>query len=150
MSVELDDVVTKAIDEFIVASAYGRHLGIVRSELGPDRVRLRMPFDPRLTTVGDMVHGGAIASLVDVAATAAAWATPAASLEARGTTVGFSLSYLSPARGCALQAEARVVKRGGTLCAVEVGVEDDAGAAVARALVTYKLSLPRPARTEER
>ena len=105
-------------------------------------MRLRLPFRPQLTTVGDMVHGGAIATLVDVAATAASWATPAASLEARGSTVGFSLSYLAPGRGCDLVADARVVQRGKTLCVCEVEVVDAAGRAVARSLVTYRLALP--------
>jgi uncharacterized protein (TIGR00369 family) len=144
MSADLEAAATDAIDGFIVASAYGKLLGIARTALAVDHARLRLPFDARLTTVADLVHGGAIASLVDVAATAAAWATPAASLEARGTTVGFSLSFLAPARGCDLVADARVVKRGGTLCVVDVGVEDDHGAIVARALVTYKLSMPKP------
>jgi uncharacterized protein (TIGR00369 family) len=143
VSAALDPAAAKAIDGFIVASAYGKLLGIRRSVFEEDRVRLRLPFDARLTTVADLVHGGAIASLVDVAATAAAWATPRASLEARGTTVGLSLSFLAPARGCDLEADARVVKRGGTLCVVEVGVEDDAETPIARALVTYKLSLPK-------
>jgi uncharacterized protein (TIGR00369 family) len=143
MSADLEAAAADAIDGFIVASAYGKLLGITRTSLAVDHARLRLPFDARLTTVGDLVHGGAIASLVDVAATAAAWATPAAGLEARGTTVGFSLSFLAPARGCDLVADARVVKRGGTLCVVDVGVEHDDGTIVARALVTYKLSLPK-------
>jgi uncharacterized protein (TIGR00369 family) len=105
-------------------------------------VRVRLPFRSDVTTVGEMVHGGAIASAVDVAATGAAWATPRASLRARGTTVGFSLSFLSAGLGRDLFADARVVKRGGSLCVIEVAVEDSAGAAIARAMVTYKLSLP--------
>ena len=143
MSAQLEPAAAKAIDQFIVASAFGALLGVERVVVKQDHVRLRLPFDSRLTTVADMVHGGAIASLVDVAATAAAWATPRVSLEARGTTVGMSLSFLAPARGCDLAADARVVKRGGTICVVDVEVEDDDGTHIARALVTYKLSLPK-------
>jgi acyl-coenzyme A thioesterase PaaI-like protein len=36
-----------------------------------NRVVVRLPFRPELTTVGDLVHGGAIGALVDVTATAA-------------------------------------------------------------------------------
>ena len=59
--------------------------------------------------------------------------------------MGMSLSFLAPARGCDLTADARVVKRGGTICVVDVEVEDDDGTHIARALVTYKLSLPKEA-----
>lgn len=144
MSERLPDESTATIERFIVQSPYGALLGL-RSELvEADLVRIRLPFRPDVTTLGEMVHGGAIASLVDVAATAAAWATPRATLAARGSTVGFSLSFLAPALGKDLVADARVVQRGSTLCICEVAVADDAGRDVARALVTYRLSLPKP------
>jgi len=131
------------IEKLIVGSPYGRLLGLVAEEVSADRVRVRLPFREDVTTVGEMLHGGAIASLVDVAATAAGWATPAAGAGARGTTVGFSLSFLAASLGSDLVADARVVKRGGTLNVIEVGVSDPSGQETARALVTYKLSLPK-------
>jgi len=143
MTPALDASVTGAIEKFIVGSPYGRLLGLASDAIEPDRVRVRLPFRPELATVGEQVHGGAIASLVDVAATAAAWATPGATLAARGTTVGISLSFLAAGQGCALVAEAVVIRRGGSLCTLDVGVAGAGGGAVARALVTYKLSLPR-------
>jgi uncharacterized protein (TIGR00369 family) len=142
MDTALTPDLTGTIEKLIVASPYGRLLGITAEAIEPDRVRVRLPFRSDVTTVGEMVHGGAIASAVDVAATAAAWATPRATLRARGTTVGFSLSFLSAGLGRDLFADARVVKRGGSLVVIEVSVEDAQGAAIARALVTYKLSLP--------
>lgn len=150
MSEALTDEAGATIERFIVRSPYGALLGLRSEALEPDRVRLRLPFRPDVTTIGEMVHGGAIASLVDVAATAAAWASPRASLGARGSTVGFSLSFLAPGLGKDLVADARVVQRGSTLCICEVAVSDDAGRDVARALVTYRLSLPKPPGSEER
>jgi uncharacterized protein (TIGR00369 family) len=144
MSEPLDDEVRSTIEQRIVASPYGKLLGLTATEVAEDRVRVRLPFRPDLTTLGEMLHGGATASLVDTAATAAAWASPRASLQARGTTVGFSLSYLAPGLGQDLTATASVIKRGGSLCIVDVQVEDEAGVAVACATVTYKLSLPKP------
>jgi uncharacterized protein (TIGR00369 family) len=145
MGERLPDETPATIDRFIVQSPYGRLLGLRGDSVEADRVRVRLPFRPDVTTLGELVHGGAIASLVDVAATAAAWASPRASLGARGSTVGFSLSFLAPALGKDLVADARVVQRGSTLCICEVAVADDAGRDVARALVTYRLSLPKPA-----
>ena len=92
-----------------------------------------------MTTVGDLVHGGAISALVDVAATAAVWTAADMARNPRGTTIGFSLNFLAPARGRDLTADARVVQRGRTICVCDVQVEDAGDRAVARALVTYKL-----------
>lgn len=138
----LDGNIAAVIEKRIVASPFGAQVGLTCESVAEDCVRLRLPFRPEVTTVGDMVHGGAIAALVDVAATAAAWATPAVSLAARGSTVGFSLSFLAPGRARDLFAEARVVQRGRSLCVCEVQVTDAGGGAVARALVTYRLALP--------
>jgi uncharacterized protein (TIGR00369 family) len=41
--------------------------------LDDDEVRLRLPWDPSNVTIGDMVHGGAIATLADLTVMAAAW-----------------------------------------------------------------------------
>ncbi|NNL66990.1 MAG: PaaI family thioesterase [Myxococcales bacterium] len=143
MSDALGSEATAAIEQFIVGAPYGKLLEIRCDLIEPDHVRLRLPFRNDVTTLGEMVHGGAIASLVDVAATAAAWAHPKASLKARGTTVGFSLNFLAPGLGRDLVADARIVQRGRSLCVLEVGVEDENGDAVARAMVTYKLALPK-------
>jgi uncharacterized protein (TIGR00369 family) len=142
MDQPLDANVTATIDKFIVASPFGAQVGIRCESIAEDHVRLRLPFRSEVTTVGDMVHGGAIGALVDVAATAAAWATPAATLQARGSTVGFSLSFLAPGRARDLFADARIVQRGKSLCVCEVDVTDTAETLVARALVTYRLALP--------
>ena len=142
MSEPLEGSIAALIEKGIVASPFGTLVGLRCESVAEDRVRVRLPFRPQVTTVGNMVHGGAIGALVDVAATAAAWATPKASLEARGSTVGFSLSFLAPGRGADLVADARVVQRGRSLCVCEVAVSDGAGRDVARALVTYRLALP--------
>ena len=60
--------------QFIPASPFVAKLGIVAEVLDGDEVRLRMPLDPTNVTLGDMVHGGAIAALADMTVMAAAWA----------------------------------------------------------------------------
>jgi steroid delta-isomerase-like uncharacterized protein len=147
MSESLDPRIAGAIEKAIVGAPFGDLIGLRCESIATDRVRVRLPFRRELTTLGEMVHGGAIASLVDVAATAAAWAHPHAELGARGSTVGFSLSFLAPGLARDLVADARIAQRGGTLCVCDVAVEDAAGAAVARALVTYRLSPPKRAST---
>ena len=72
--------------QFIPASPFATKLGIVAEVLDGDEVRLRMPFDPTNVTLGDMVHGGAIASLADMTVMAAAWAGADVPDSLRGVT----------------------------------------------------------------
>ena len=130
-----DDIVRQAI----ASSPLARLLAMDVVALECDRARIRLPFRSEVTTVGDLVHGGAISALVDVAATAAVWTAADMARNPRGTTIGFSLNFLAPARGQDLTADARVVQRGRTICVCDVQVEDAGDRAVARALVTYKL-----------
>src|SRR5262249_59608377 len=130
-----DDIIRQAI----VESPLARLLAVDVVAIDADRVRVRLPFRSEVTSVGDLVHGGAISALVDVAATAAAWTGADLARNPRGTTIGFSLNFLAPARGQDLIADARVVQRGRTICVCDVQVETTEGRAVARALVTYKL-----------
>ena len=77
-----------------------------------------------LATVGDLVHGGAISSLVDTAATLAAWSGLESLDNVRGTTISLAVTFMSAARGSDLVADARVVRRGKTICFCEVDVRD--------------------------
>jgi uncharacterized protein (TIGR00369 family) len=140
------DQTRKLVAGAIAGSPFGQKLGVVCEEVERDRVRMRLPFSNDVTTVGDLVHGGAIASLVDVAATAAAWANPDLPAGARGTTIGFSLSFLNAGRGEDLVANAQVIQRGKSICVCDVVVSGAGGGVVARANVTYKLSGPEPVR----
>ena len=127
------------IRQAIVASPFATLLGIETVEVAPDLVRVRLPFRSEVTTVGDLVHGGAIAALIDVAATAAFWTGADLKRNPRGTTIGFTVNFLAPARGAELIADARVVQRGRSISVGEVDVTGVDGRPVARALVTYKL-----------
>jgi uncharacterized protein (TIGR00369 family) len=128
------------VRDVIVASPYGGKLGIVCDSVATDRVVLRLPWTSDHTTIADVLHGGVIASLVDVAATAACWATPDLPPGARGTTIGFSISYLNAGRAQDLVATASVVQRGRSIVIAEVDVHGADATHVARALVTYKRS----------
>jgi uncharacterized protein (TIGR00369 family) len=127
------------IRQAIVASPLATLLGIETVEVAPDLVRVRLPFRSEVTTFGDRVHGGAIAALIDVAATAAFWTGADLKRNPRGTTIGFTVNFLAPARGAELIADARVVQRGRSISVGEVDVTVVDGRPVARALVTYKL-----------
>ena len=114
--------VRNLVESFIVGSPYARLLGVAAASIEVDRVRLRLPYREALTTIADMVHGGAIASLVDVAATAACWASPTVDPSVRGTTIGFAINYLNAGRGQDLVADAVVIQRGKSIVVCEVAV----------------------------
>src|SRR5437764_14503804 len=63
------------IRQFLPTSPYVGHLGIRLTQMQPDVATLTLPFSDALVTLGTRVHGGAIASLIDVAAIVAAWSS---------------------------------------------------------------------------
>ena len=127
--------------EHIAASPLARLLGMRVERVEEDLVVVKLPFREEVTTVGELIHGGAISALVDVAATAAAWSKVDLERNPRGTTIGLSLNFLAAARGADIVATARVIQRGRSIVVADVQVEEPSGRAVARALVTYKLDL---------
>jgi uncharacterized protein (TIGR00369 family) len=125
------------VEEFIPHSPFTARLGIRIVRIGDDRAELTMPFEPGLATIGDLVHGGAIASLLDTAGMVAAWANDDVPERISGSTAGLTVDLVAPASGSDLTALARVIRRGRRLCFVEVDVTDAEGATVAKGLVTY-------------
>ncbi|MGC8969524.1 MAG: PaaI family thioesterase [Conexivisphaera sp.] len=114
---------------------YPRLLGIREELRERGRVIVAMDVDPgrHLNAMG-VVHGGAIASLVDSAAGRAI-----ASLlggEARMATIELKVNYLRPSSGGTLRAEGRVVHMGTRIAVAEVDVTQD-NSLLAKALATY-------------
>lgn len=127
------------IRRFLPSSPYVRHLGMRLVEMRADEATLALPFTNQVVTIGNTVHGGAIASLIDTAAMVAAWSGAPMPDQPRGTTVGLTVSYLAAANGEDLLATARVLRRGRSLVYLDVDVRVPSGRAVAKGLVTYKL-----------
>jgi uncharacterized protein (TIGR00369 family) len=125
--------------QFIPSSPFVAKLGIVADALDTDEVRLRLPWDPTNVTIADMVHGGAIAALADVAVMAAAWAGAEVPDSLRGVTTSMSIQFLAPARAADLIAIGRVLRRGKTLVNCDVDVVTPDGEAVAKAIAIYKV-----------
>jgi len=122
------------IREFIPSSPLVRHLGIEVRALEPDRAEL--------ATTGDVVHRGAIATLIDTAAMAAAWAYDEEAPEgATGSTVSMTVEYLEAARGGDLLATGTPARRGRSLCFCDVEVtEPPGGRLVAKGMVVYRFA----------
>jgi uncharacterized protein (TIGR00369 family) len=119
-------------------SPFMRRVGLRLAELEPGRAVVELPFDADLATVGDVIHGGAISTLIDSAAAAAAWAghTPRGE---RWGTVGMTVNFMAAARGRTVTATATVSRRGSNVCFCRIEVSDSDGKAIAEGLVTYRL-----------
>src|SRR5689334_1131069 len=87
------------IRQFLPTSPYVGHLGMRLTDMQPDVATLTLPFTEQLITIGNTIHGGAIASLIDTTAMVAAWSGAEASANMRGSTVDMSIAYLAPAQG---------------------------------------------------
>lgn len=127
------------VQAFIPHSPHAAALGISIESIGDDHAVLTMPFKPELATMGDVVHGGAISTLIDTAATVAAWAIDEVPESPAGSTVALSVNFASAARAVDLRAEAQVIRRGRQLSNIEVHATDPDGKLIAHGIATYKL-----------
>ena len=114
-------------------------LGISIAEIEPDRCVMQMPFKAENVTIGDVVHGGAISSLADMAVTVAAWAVDEVPESMAGSTAALTVNFARAAKGIDLRAEGRVLKRGRRLISVEHRVTGPEGELVAHGVGTYAL-----------
>lgn len=130
---------TALITEWFGASPFGAQLGLKLAELTDGRAVVTLPFQEAVCTMGDVVHGGAIGTLIDTAATLASWAGAEMPTNARGSTVSLNVVYLAAARSSDLTATAVVLRRGKNLSYVDVDVKDASDVPVAKGLVTYKI-----------
>jgi uncharacterized protein (TIGR00369 family) len=124
------------VRDFVPNSPLVGHLGIELVTLEADHAILRLPYRPELATMGDVVHGGAIAALADTAGMVAAWADEVVPETFGGATASMSIDYLAPARAADVVADARVLRRGRRLCFCEVDVRTG-DTLVAKALVNH-------------
>ncbi|WP_274427122.1 PaaI family thioesterase [Chelativorans sp. YIM 93263] len=89
----------------------------------------------------ESIHGGAVASLIDVAATAAA-RSMAVDI-ARVATLSLTITYMLPARG-PVAAEAVVLSSGKRIANTRVDVSTSDGTLVATALANIRLQCTKP------
>ena len=120
---------------------FSSFLGFEIVEIRTDYCRIRMPFRPELEQAGGVVHGGAIASLLD---TVVVPAVGSAYLQgARFSTVDMHVQFMSALIGEDAVAEGWVVKRGRTVVFCESEVRTAAsGKLIARSVLTYNVTLP--------
>ncbi len=123
-----------------VASApFSTLLGLRLEEVRRDYARMRLPFRKDLTQLAGLIHGGAVATLVDsvvVGAILSGLDGPPQQL----LTINMHIQYLDRVGEEDLVAEARVRRRGRRIVFLEVEVKTAAGRDVAHGEIVYRVS----------
>jgi acyl-CoA thioesterase len=125
----------RRVQKAMSAVPYARLLGILVAEVAPGRATLTLQIRKELTQNHGVVHGGAIASLID-SATAFAILSLLSPKE-KVTTVDLTISYLRAVTEGQLSATAEIVRAGRRLFVVSANVTDATGRLIATALSTY-------------
>jgi uncharacterized protein (TIGR00369 family) len=128
-----------AMRDLMVRTNYMGSLGLVVEEWSEDGVRMRLPFDERLTNDGAVYHGGAVASLMDSTGAGAVWAGHDFAKGMRAATVSMTVNYTGAALGVDLIGEAQCVRRGRELSFSEIRVTDPDGKLVATGSLVYRI-----------
>ncbi len=114
-------------------------VGLVVEEIRVDYCRMRLPYRPELDQPAGIVHGGAIATLLDTVMVPAVGSSYP--LDTRFSTVDMHIQFLSPLVQHDAVAEGWIVKRGRRVvfCEAEVRRAGD-DVLVARSMLTYNVS----------
>ena len=110
-------------------------LGIEVESVGPGTATLLLPVRQELTRNDGIIHGGAIASVIDSAFAFAI--VPVLAENERTVTVDLTIHYLRPLSGGTSRTHARVVRAGRRVITVSAELFDENEKLAATALSTY-------------
>lgn len=132
---QLDPARAARAREAFAAVPYARLLGLEIGDLKLGEATLHLEVRDELKQNQGVVHGGAIASLIDTAS-AFAVITHLETAE-RVTTTDLTIHYLRPITSGRLTAVARTIRAGQRLFVLGVEVNNDNGILLATAVTTY-------------
>lgn len=132
---KLDEARLNLIREAFASVPYAKLIGLELGEMKPGEANLHLDIRDELKQNQGVVHGGAVASLID---TAAAFAV-VTRLESgdRVTTIDLTIHYLRPTISGRLTATARIIRGGRRLFVLSVQVTNDQEVLVATAVTSY-------------
>jgi uncharacterized protein (TIGR00369 family) len=118
-----------------ISVPYAKFLGLELGDIGDGTVSIHLPVRAELLQNQGVVHGGAVASLID---TASAFAVlTRIDVDERVTTTDLTIHYLRPITSGSMTATARVIRAGRRLFVLTVEVTNDRNVLVATAVTTY-------------
>jgi uncharacterized protein (TIGR00369 family) len=125
----------KRIHKALDTVPYAKLLGIKLEEVALGTASLSLTVRKELTQNHGIVHGGAVASLIDSAMAFAI--IPTLAPKERVTTVDLTISYLRPVSGGKMTALAKVIRAGRRIIVVSAEVFDIKQTLTATSLSTY-------------
>lgn len=125
----------RLIREKFETNHFPRSLGIELDSIEHGRARLSLEVRQQHLQLAGIMHGGAIATLID---TAVAFAIVGASKPgSRFTTIEMKVNYLRPIREGRVVADAKLIRDGRRIIVSDCDVYDCEGKLSAKALLTY-------------
>jgi uncharacterized protein (TIGR00369 family) len=116
---------------------FHRFLGLTLEEARPGFARIRLKFGETTPRgIGGSVHGGVLAAMVDIAMLRAIMVDLKPDEQPAGTA-DLNLTYMRPAMGPHVDAEATVLRRGRQLSVIEVTIFDAERRLCAKGRVLY-------------
>ncbi|HXI91982.1 MAG TPA: PaaI family thioesterase [Blastocatellia bacterium] len=132
---EITPETLRLMREKLETNHFPRSLGIELDSIGAGRARLSLEVKPQHLQLAGIMHGGAIATLID---TAVAFAILGASEpDARFTTIEMKVNYLSAVREGRVIADAKLIRDGRRIVVAECDLFDSTGKLAAKGLLTY-------------
>jgi uncharacterized protein (TIGR00369 family) len=132
---DLDPARVARAREAFASVPYAKLIGLELGEISRGEVSIHLEVRDELRQNQGVVHGGAVASLID---TAAAFAVlTQLELNERVTTTDLTIHYLRPMSAGRLTATARIVRGGRRLFVLSVEVTNDQQVPVASAVTSY-------------
>ena len=132
---ELDPARTARARAAFASVPYARLIGLELGEISPGAATIHLEVRDDLRQNQGVIHGGAVASLID---TAAAFAVlTQIEINERVSTTDLTIHYLRPANSGRLTASASIVRGGRRLIVVSVEVTNDQDILVATAVTSY-------------
>jgi uncharacterized protein (TIGR00369 family) len=131
----LSEAQKKRIDRAVRNIPFGDLVGIQLETIEPGSATMSLQVRDELRQNNGVVHGGAIATLIDSAAAFAV--IPLLNENETATTVDLTISYLRPLITGVAKVSARVLRQGSRLIVISADVVDERGELAATALTTY-------------
>jgi uncharacterized protein (TIGR00369 family) len=131
----LTDEQRRRVEQMRAAVPFLSLLGIEVESVGAGTATLLLPVREELTRNDGIIHGGAVASVIDSAFAFAI--IPLLAENERTVTVDLTIHYLRPLSGGTSRTEARVVRVGRRVITVSAELFDENEKLAATALSTY-------------
>jgi len=121
-----EHVSLETIRRYFADDAFAEYCGIEIAEIGPGSSKVKMKIEAHHLNSLDMVHGGAVFTLADMA-----FASAVHSRGRQAVAINTGISFVKAAKPPILYAEARETSRNQKIATYEVHVTDSSGDVVA-------------------